>query len=114
MSETPEVKAVQRRVFRNISPIRKFYLQPRAGSKIDFILGPGQTVEAMSEAEEHLLDGMGEIVDVAKDAPAIGNSMAALNKQLAEAKAENDKLRAENDGLKKTRVPEAAPSKRKK
>lgn len=102
MAETqapPKPVESARRMFRNTSTVRKFYLRPRVGSKHDFILLPGQSVVAMDADEEALLEQLGEIVDVAKDAPAVANSMAALNKQLDEERKKNSELEAVNKDL---------------
>lgn len=91
-------------VFRNASPVRSFYLRSRDPNdpKKDFILGPGMTVEALDEVEEIQLASMSyDLVDVAKETPALANTLDALRKELEAEKAKNAQLLAEKAATEK-------------
>lgn len=93
-----------------------WYLQRRPNqppSENNFILGPNQTVEAMDEAEEMLLASVG-LVDVAKESPAIANSIETLQKELEAEKARNAVLMAQNAALKESKTEKVAPASSKK
>lgn len=107
------IEKKSRIVFRNPQP-RIWYLQRRPDqppSETSFLLGPNQTVEALDEAEEMLLATMG-LVDVAKETPAISNSIDTLKKQLEEERAKNAALLEQNKSLKAKA--ESAPTSNKK
>lgn len=89
----------RRKLFRNQWAEKKFYLRSRnPDSTQDFVLMPGAIVEALDEAEEKLLAGVG-LVDVEKEAPALANVTDQLQKQLEEEKAKNVALKAEKEVL---------------
>lgn len=93
----------RRIVFRNSSQ-RIYYIRTRPGqgpSEKSYLLRPGESVEALDEKEEIQFASMSDLRDVAKESPLIGTSIVSLEKQLAEAKKENDSLKSQNDELEK-------------
>lgn len=98
-----EVKSL--RVFRNASN-RIFYLKPRPGAdpkEKSFLLGPGETVQAMDEAEEKLFSVYGDLRDVAAETPAIGNQISDLQKQL-DAEREKNAALTKNSELMQSQI----------
>lgn len=93
-----EVK--RRKVFRNASTVRIFYLKPREAGGPEFRLEPGMTVEAMDDAEEKILGCNFDLRDVEKDTPALSSSLDKLQAQLAAEQAKNAELIATNKALK--------------
>lgn len=92
-----EVK--RRKVFRNASANREFGLRERVPGEGTFIFRPGQTVEALDEAEEKQLGAYFEIKDVAKETPALANTIHDLQKQLEEERAKNKTLKTDKETL---------------
>lgn len=110
-----EVKS--RKVFRNSSDVRVYYLRTRVEGEPHFSLKPGMTVEALDEKEEMLLASLSDLRDVAKETPSLANSIQSLQDQLAAEKAKNAELKAEHEALieqnqKMTRRADARPSSR--
>jgi hypothetical protein len=96
--ENAENKVVEKQfgIFRN-SGRRIYYLKARPHqqtSEKTFAVGPGQTVQAMDAEEETMLGRMFEFVDINKETPQIATAIENLNKELAEARAENARLKA--------------------
>lgn len=86
-------------VFRNASQ-RIFYLKARPGEEKDFLFGPGMTLQAMDEQEEKQLSTYHpDIIDVAKEAPALGTTISNLQKQLDDEKAKNKELLAKHSEM---------------
>lgn len=98
----PATKSLK--VFRNASA-RIFYLKDRVQREEgdqpqNFAFGPGMTVQAMDAKEEALLESRHpEIIDVAKEAPQVGENISALHKQLTEEQAKNAELLKKHDLL---------------
>lgn len=88
------------RVFRNASS-RIFYLKARSGIKTDpsFLLHPGATVEAMDEAEDKLFSTYGDLRDVEKETPALGNQISDLQKQLDAEREKNAALTKKSEQM---------------
>jgi len=113
MSST--IVKTSRIVFRNPKNM-VWYLQRRPNqspSEPNYYLGPNETVEALDEAEERLLMSMG-LIDVAKESPAIANSLDVLQKQLEEERAKNATLLAQNQALKAAKEGKPEPATTKK
>lgn len=91
-----------RTVFRNAGQ-RIYYVRPRPGAatKADHVFGPGDTLEAQDDAEEQQWSTIGDLRDVRKETPALSGKLDSLQKQLDEAKAQNDALRTEKAELEK-------------
>jgi hypothetical protein len=83
--------------------VREFHLRSRNPEHPEeaFVFKPGMTVEALDDREELLLATVSaDIVDVAKETPALANTLADLQRQLDEEKAKNAKLMETHDALK--------------
>jgi peptidoglycan hydrolase CwlO-like protein len=89
----------RRKVFRNASANREYGLRERVKGEGTFIFRPGQTVEALDEAEEKQLGAYFEIKDVALETPALANTISDLQKQLDDERAKNKTLKAEKETL---------------
>lgn len=100
-AEKEDVAQGELRVFRN--PKQMIYYLKRRPDQQDketnFALGPGMSVKALDYAEDKLLEASG-LIDVAKETPLIGNSMAELQRALATERSKNDLLRKETEELK--------------
>lgn len=93
----------RRIVFRNANQIREFHLRSRDPKHPEqhFIFGPGATVEAMDDEEELQLATMSfDIVDVAKETPALANTLTALQDQLIAERTRNAELVKAADAMK--------------
>lgn len=91
-------KTARRKVYRNASA-RQYHIRPRPGQSEDdkyFVLHPGETIQALDEAEEKQFSDIREFKDVEKESPAIAKSLDELQAQLEASRKENEALKAQH------------------
>lgn len=108
----PKTTPKNRKVFRNAGN-RQYQLKRRPNQPENekfFNLNPGDTVEAIDDQEEDMMDGFNELRDVAKETPALANNINELKAELEKAKKENEQLRADKAKLEDTLEDQTAPA----